>query len=204
MKPVITLKNLKHAEFASEETHCYSATVYLDGKRFCLASNDGHGGPDRYDAMPTKGRNFSSGEEAGAARRQLDHDIHALGLRANPKAVEKYDDAKVERVPFDWEDYDEAKYHRHMLEDPGHTTYEVFEHLVGRALTHALCRKDMMGAFRRKWLYRKPDGKLYECKKKPGDTVENMTQSLKEAVPGAVLLQALPEAEALAIWMDYA
>ena len=42
--PKIELKNLKTAEFASEETHCFEATVYLDGKRFCIASNQGHGG----------------------------------------------------------------------------------------------------------------------------------------------------------------
>lgn len=40
----ITLKNIKVAEFASEETYCFTASVYLDGKRFGVAHNDGHGG----------------------------------------------------------------------------------------------------------------------------------------------------------------
>lgn len=47
----ITVKNLKHAEFASEETYCFEATVYVDNERFCLASNDGHGGCDRYEPL---------------------------------------------------------------------------------------------------------------------------------------------------------
>jgi len=42
----ITLKNVKHAEFASEETHCYSASLYFDGKRIGTVSNQGHGGCD--------------------------------------------------------------------------------------------------------------------------------------------------------------
>lgn len=42
--PVITVKNLKYAAFASEETHCFEATVYVDGKKFCRTSNEGHGG----------------------------------------------------------------------------------------------------------------------------------------------------------------
>jgi hypothetical protein len=42
----ITLKNIKHAEFASEETNCYKASVYFDGKRVGIVSNDGHGGCD--------------------------------------------------------------------------------------------------------------------------------------------------------------
>ena len=44
----IELKNIKHSEFASQETHCFEATLYVDGKRFCLVSNDGNGGCDNY------------------------------------------------------------------------------------------------------------------------------------------------------------
>lgn len=201
MKPTVILKNLKYAAFASEETHCFEATVYVDGKRFCIASNEGHGGPDRYDALPPKSGSWSSGEECGAARREVEENIHNVGLRANPKSKRLYDDAKAEAVDFDW---DEGDYDAHMLKDPGHTTWAVFEHLVGAALTEGLCRKDMRGAFRRKWLYKKTDGQLYECVKKPADTVANMSEQLKKAIPGSVLLNGLPEAEALAIWMEQA
>lgn len=41
----ITLRNIKYAAFASEETHCFSATVYIDGKKEGTARNEGHGGP---------------------------------------------------------------------------------------------------------------------------------------------------------------
>ncbi len=40
----ITLKNLKVAEFASEETLCFTATVVFDGTPIAEARNDGHGG----------------------------------------------------------------------------------------------------------------------------------------------------------------
>lgn len=40
----ITLKNLKVADFASEETLCFSATVVFDGAPVAEARNDGHGG----------------------------------------------------------------------------------------------------------------------------------------------------------------
>jgi hypothetical protein len=42
----VELKNVKYAAFASEETHCFSATVYLDGKASIQVSNEGHGGGD--------------------------------------------------------------------------------------------------------------------------------------------------------------
>lgn len=51
----ITLKNIKHSPFASEETHCFEATVYIDGKRSFIASNNGHGGCDDYH--PLNGQN---------------------------------------------------------------------------------------------------------------------------------------------------
>jgi hypothetical protein len=42
----IELKNIKNAQFASHETNCYSATIYVDGKRAGTVDNDGHGGCD--------------------------------------------------------------------------------------------------------------------------------------------------------------
>jgi hypothetical protein len=44
----IELKNVKFAAFASEETLCYSATVYIDGKKAGTACNRGYGGPDQF------------------------------------------------------------------------------------------------------------------------------------------------------------
>lgn len=40
----ITLKNLKVADFASEETLCFTATVVFDGTPIAEAHNEGHGG----------------------------------------------------------------------------------------------------------------------------------------------------------------
>lgn len=44
----IEIKNVKHAEFASDETACFEATVYLDGVRVGHVSNDGRGGCHLY------------------------------------------------------------------------------------------------------------------------------------------------------------
>ena len=43
----LELKNIKHTSWASEETHCYQASLYVDGKPVAIVSNDGHGGADR-------------------------------------------------------------------------------------------------------------------------------------------------------------
>lgn len=42
----LELKNIKVSEFASQETYCYQASLYLNGRRIATVSNDGHGGCD--------------------------------------------------------------------------------------------------------------------------------------------------------------
>lgn len=45
---MITLKNIKVHEDMSQETTCFSATIYVGGKRIGEVRNDGHGGPNFY------------------------------------------------------------------------------------------------------------------------------------------------------------
>jgi len=44
----LELKGFKHAEFASQETHCFEASVYFKGKKIGVVSNEGHGGCDDF------------------------------------------------------------------------------------------------------------------------------------------------------------
>lgn len=45
----LELKGIKHAEFASQETHCYEASVYFNGKIIGWVNNDGFGGSDTFN-----------------------------------------------------------------------------------------------------------------------------------------------------------
>ncbi len=49
----IELKKVEHLERCSEETNCYAAQVWVDGKHVADVSNEGHGGCDRQH--PAKG-----------------------------------------------------------------------------------------------------------------------------------------------------
>jgi hypothetical protein len=49
----IELKNIKRAAFASQETHCFQAVLYVNGKPFATIRNAGFGGGD--DVEPIKG-----------------------------------------------------------------------------------------------------------------------------------------------------
>jgi len=44
----IELKNIKHMASLSEETHCFTASLYINNKRRGEVSNRGHGGCDEY------------------------------------------------------------------------------------------------------------------------------------------------------------
>ena len=48
----IEVKNISHYARGSEETPCYNATVYINGKKAIEVSNDGHGGCDRQHTYP--------------------------------------------------------------------------------------------------------------------------------------------------------
>ena len=45
----IELRNVKHAAFDSQETDCFEATIYIDGKRAGTVRNEGNGVPNMYD-----------------------------------------------------------------------------------------------------------------------------------------------------------
>ena len=57
----VELKNLKHSEFASHETNCFEATVWLNGKRAFYARNDGGGGADFYAPLDNQDRGEFNG-----------------------------------------------------------------------------------------------------------------------------------------------
>ena len=48
----LELKNIEYYKRGSEETPCYNATVYVNGKKAVEVSNDGHGGCDRQYTYP--------------------------------------------------------------------------------------------------------------------------------------------------------
>ena len=64
----ITLKNLKVADFASEETLCFNATVVFDGTPIAEARNDGHGGSTFLHALNGKAGLLAQAEAFAKAR----------------------------------------------------------------------------------------------------------------------------------------
>ena len=49
LSKTVELKNFRYSEFASDETNCFEASVWIDGKRAGTGHNDGQGGPDTHN-----------------------------------------------------------------------------------------------------------------------------------------------------------
>ena len=47
----IELKNIKHSQWGSEETQCFQANIYLNGKLVGFCDNDGKGGCTSYNRI---------------------------------------------------------------------------------------------------------------------------------------------------------
>ncbi len=191
--PAITLKNLKVAEFASEETVCFQATVYVDGKRFCIASNEGHGGPDRYDPLTRDGN--------------IDEAIHEIGLRVNPLAKRKHgetrgpDGERRQKIntPDGLVDRDDVDVSDWILKSDDTTTLSVFEWIVGEALTSAQYLKDMKRAMSGRVLMVE-GGECFRTSKCPKPQMAEFLIRVRRDNPKATILNGLPDMEALELF----
>lgn len=191
-EPVLELRNVKHAEFASEETACYRATLYVDGRKFCEVSNEGHGGCD--DHYPVKG---------GVAPSALNDALWDLARRINPQAVRTW--GELPRDPktgalVEVGDFDALteKYQGEYWKAGPQTQDTILEGVCGRLLTNHLIERDLSRGFKTRVIFTLPDGRLMECKFR-GNPPAAVCASVKLRNPGAVILNDLPMAEAVTL-----
>jgi len=161
----LEMKAIKFSEWASEETYCYQANVYLDGKPLAMVSNDGHGGCDReYSHNKFKG------------------DYRATMKKVNDyfKSLPNTDVGKYKNVPEGFE--------------------QTFERWCHDQVCTYLYRRDMKKALKKnKVVKRKNDeGKmsLYDY------GINVLSDAIKHRWPEAIILNDLPEDEALTIWRE--
>jgi len=88
----IEIKNLKLNTHFSQETHCFTATVYIDGKRAFSAENEGRGGPNNY--YP-----YGKTQKAGEKRNAQLSDFNNAMSEARKEAA-RYIEAKGE--DYNW------------------------------------------------------------------------------------------------------
>lgn len=130
-----TIKNLKKSEFASHETLCFEATVYVDGKRAFTAFNDGQGACNMYHPLIKKG-----GGICPESRKLLD-------------AAEEWVQAQPEIT-------EDAAWHK----DGKFTFKPDLDHYIMQAVTEVEIMKDFKKTLKKAAFYADGDVRTYYCK----------------------------------------
>ena len=102
----LEMKKIKFAAFASQETNCYEATVYKDGKPWALVGNEGHGGPDFQYPVDTKsgGRDWSELAEVNTF----------LSTTHEANVYEAQNAGRTYQLTFDFEAWCGARLEEHL------------------------------------------------------------------------------------------
>ena len=173
----LEMKSIKHFASGSEETYCYTAVVYLDGKPFAHVSNDGHGGSDRvhhHENSPFITKLTEGGVSWGKKFQEIDEYFASL--------------PKQDVGKYDWcpEGFDQK-----------------FEYWCHEQVTNFLDKKELKRRLNRCVVARiKEDGEFKVCewnkpKGKPDWLLKDLImQEFKEVT----ILNDLPEVDALEIW----
>tara|TARA_Y100000004_G_C8662623_1_gene305861 strand:+ start:20 stop:538 length:519 start_codon:yes stop_codon:yes gene_type:complete len=137
----IELKNISYYEQGSEETPCYNAIVYVNGKKLIDVGNDGHGGSDRqngYGGYSWKEvekvdswikANFPKGSfESGGETHYYDYDLESW---CHDKLYEHLDQKKLKRdMTRQFVCVDKAKKEVYAYAKKGNTDIQFKAHMV--------------------------------------------------------------------------
>lgn len=105
MKNRVSLKNVKHSEFMSQETICFQCDIYFDNKKVGYARNDGRGGNTFCSAYPEQRELFNQMSDYCESLPPIFCEELDFTIESNLEAV----------VDFAIEDYLNAKYEEKNL-----------------------------------------------------------------------------------------
>jgi hypothetical protein len=127
--PTIELKKFHYAAFASEDSSCYDAEVWVNGKRAFTAHNSGTGGPDDYRPIYIRTEPSTSPVKSGEGT--YDH----ASKEAAMKILEEY----AASLPAEKVDWGNGTFFDHQPD---------VESLIGDALAAKLVEKEVNKAMK--------------------------------------------------------
>jgi len=171
----ITLKSIKHTEWASQETHCFQAVIYLDGKRALNVENDGRGACNNYWGI----KDQTKSEELEMLTKCTKYG--ADFIKANRDLT-----MEVDGETIDMSDMPES---------------ELLDWLIADLVNEHLCLKEMKRCLKKKIFFFDTENKnIYSFNLKP--TTEAMSSCKRNYSDKDhwVYLNDLSEQEALKLW----
>ena len=171
----ITLKSIKYTAWASQETHCFQAVIYLDGKRALNVENDGRGACNNYWGI----KNQTKSEELEMLTKCTKYG--ADFIKENRDLT-----MEVDGETIDMSDMPES---------------ELLDWLIADLVNEHLCLKEMKRCLKKKiFFFDTEDNNIYSFNLKP--TTEAMSSCKRNYSDKDhwVYLNDLSEQEALKLW----
>ena len=189
-RSAMEIKNLSHNATFSEETHCFRASVYINGKRMFAVSNRGCGGPNDY--LPF---DFANGKEAFVEAMSL---AREEAKQYTLKKIELGEDLQWAIDAFASEDEDG---------NPSQSN-ELIDWLIADLINEQLTLKEMRKTLKKKVTVYDPKSNdiLHLGRDKPTDEILEKyknhftTRSDEKSAKDWVWLNTIPEAEAYKYW----
>jgi len=181
-RSAMELKNLSHNATFSQETHCFRASVYINGKRMFTASNGGVGGPNDYLPLDFSKPEAFSEAMAIAREEAKQYTLKKIELGEDLQwAIDAFGDGKSDEL-IDW--------------------------LIADLINEQLTLKEMRKALKKKVMVYWPKSNeiFYLGRDKPTDEILEKyknhfaTKSDEKNVKDWIWLNTIPEAEAYKYW----
>ena len=171
----ITLKSIKHTEWASQETHCFQAVIYLDGKRALNVENDGRGACNNYWGI----KNQTKSEELEMLTKCTKYG--ADFIKENRDLT-----MEVDGETIDMSDMPDS---------------ELLDWLIADLVNEHLCLKEMKRCLKSKiTLFDTKDNGVYTFKSKPTPEAMSACKKANSDKDHWVYLNDLSEQEAFKLW----
>ena len=189
----VEIRSLIHNMRSSNDTHDFSAQIYVDGVRILRVENDGNGGDNYYHR--SKRRVSAADEESSQNLYRKLIDI-----------AKRY--CQSER----WHDYEEIRLKEQTIYGQEEVDFSYLDILVGALVNEQLALKDMSKAIRNQIHIidtegNDGDGLLYSTNKRPTDI---HLLNAKKAIKGIgkhfnyILMNELDETTQLKLWLTIA
>ena len=195
----LSLKGVKYSVWASEETHAFEATVYLDGEKAMKVTNDGKGGANHYYGMKGQSRPSFNGMYDACKESALEYVTSKRNVFFPHLADEQFKDAITDHTSgFMWSVWEVKKFVLSASDT------ELLDFLIAHLLNEHLSIKEMKRQLKAKvTFFDKSDGSIYTIKVKP--TEENLSyykrvHEKESAEKDWVWMNDLPEDNAFLYW----
>ena len=190
-RSAMELKNLSHNATFSEETHCFRATVYLNGKRMFCAENRGCGGPNNYSPLNHGGLDHHLLEKS---REAFEESMSIAREEAKQYTLKKIE--LGEDLQWAIDAFGDGK------------SDELIDWLITDLINEQLTLKEMRKALKKKVMVYWPKSNeiFYLGRDKPTDEILEKyknhfaTKSDQKNVKDWIWLNTIPEAEAYKYW----